>query len=109
MPLTGRFTFRRTFWGKIVLQVEEDVRSLWRFWRKDARRLRWRDATLMDLAQVELRPLMDLRYRPLLVWERSSPPAGSKATVVRPANDTAPKLAAAAPSSPSEQRAQSAA
>lgn len=109
MPLTGRFTFRRTFWGKIVLQVEEDVRSLWCFWRKDARRLRWRDATLMDLAQVELRPLMDLRHRPLFPWERSSPPGGSRASVVRPANDTAPKLAAAESSSPGEQRAQAAA
>ena len=109
MSLTGRFTFRRTFWGKIVLQVEEDVQSLWRFWRKDARRLRWRDATLMDLAQVELRPLMDLRYRTLLGRERSSPPAGSQAPVVRPANDTAPEFAAAESRSLGRQRAQAAA
>ena len=40
MSLTGRFTFRRTLWGKIVLQVEEEVRPIWQFWRKDARRLR---------------------------------------------------------------------
>ncbi len=70
MSLTGRFTFRRTLWGKIVLQVEEEVRPIWRFWRKDARRLRWRDATLMDLTQVKLRPLMDLRFRPRFDWVR---------------------------------------
>ncbi len=71
MPLTGRFTFRRTFWGKIVLQVEEDVRSPWLFWRRDTRRRRWRDATVMDLADVQLRALMDLRHRPLSTWQPS--------------------------------------
>ncbi len=74
MSLTGRFTFRHTFWGKIVLQVEEEVRPIWRFWQQGARRRRWRDATLMDLAAVELRPLMDLRSRPRFDWERLYPP-----------------------------------
>jgi hypothetical protein len=33
MPLTGRFTLRRTIGGKIVLQVEEEVKRLWPFSR----------------------------------------------------------------------------
>jgi hypothetical protein len=64
MPLTGRFSFRRAVGGKIVLQVEEEVRRLWPFSRWHPTKRRWRDATLMDLTQRELRPLMDLRYKP---------------------------------------------
>ena len=30
MALTGKFQFRKTFWGKVVLQVEEEVKPLWR-------------------------------------------------------------------------------
>ncbi|HEX2134686.1 MAG TPA: hypothetical protein VHG30_02110 [Microvirga sp.] len=62
MALTGRFTFRRSFWGRIVLQVEEEKRSLWS--RSKPFKKRWRDATLMDLAAPELRALIDLRYKP---------------------------------------------
>lgn len=62
--LTGRFTFRRTFTGKIVLQVEEEVRASWPMSRKRPFRRRWRNATLMDLTATELRPLMNLRMRP---------------------------------------------
>ena len=29
MALTGRFSFRKTFTGKCVLQLEEDVRAWW--------------------------------------------------------------------------------
>ena len=61
--LTGRFTFRRTFTGKIVLQVEEEVRTPWPMSRKRPLRKRWRNATLIDLAATEMRPLMDLRMR----------------------------------------------
>ena len=68
--LTGRFTLRRSWSGKIVLQVEEDVRRVWPFSRWSPTRRRWRDATLMDLAQPEMRPLMDLRSKPLHAWER---------------------------------------
>jgi hypothetical protein len=70
MPLTGRFTFRCTMSGKIVLQVEEEVKRLWPFSRWHPTKRRWRDATLMDLAQPELRPLMDLRYKPGFAWAR---------------------------------------
>jgi hypothetical protein len=64
MPLTGKFTFRRSFWGRIVLQVEEEVRSAWPFSRKSPTRRRFRDANLMDLAAPELRTLIDLRQKP---------------------------------------------
>ena len=70
MPLTGRFNLRRTFGGKIVLQVEEEVRRFWPFSRRQPTKKRWRDATVMDLAQPELRPLMDLRYKPGFDWLR---------------------------------------
>jgi hypothetical protein len=63
MSLTGRFTFRKTLTGKIVLQVEEDVKRLWKIGGRTSRR-RWRDATTMDLAAPELRSLIDLRQRP---------------------------------------------
>ena len=64
MALTGRFTFRRSFLGKIILQVEEETRSLWPFSQRTPFRKRWRNATLMDLAAPELRALIDLRYKP---------------------------------------------
>lgn len=64
MALTGRFTFKRSLWGKIVLQVEEEVRATWPVSRRTPFRKRWRNASLMDLAAPELRPLMDLRYKP---------------------------------------------
>jgi len=70
MPLTGRFNLRRTMGGKIVLQVEEEVRRLWPFSRKQPTKRRWRDATVMDLAQPELRPLMDLRHKLGFDWLR---------------------------------------
>ncbi len=59
MSLTGRFTFRRTWMGRIVLQVEEEVKG----WAQ-ARKRRWRDANMVDLAQPEMRALIDLRHRP---------------------------------------------
>jgi hypothetical protein len=60
MSLTGRFNFRRTWTGKIVLQVEEERRAvLGKGFRK-----RWRDAKVLDLAAPALRRLIDLRLRP---------------------------------------------
>jgi hypothetical protein len=64
MALTGRFTFRRSLGGKIILQVEEEYRSLWFFSSHRPLKKRWRDANLMDLAAPELRALIDLRYKP---------------------------------------------
>jgi hypothetical protein len=64
MPLTGRFDFKKTFSGKLVLLLEEDVRAFWLPFRTRATRRRWRRAKVMDLASPELRPLIDLRSRP---------------------------------------------
>jgi hypothetical protein len=61
VALTGRFNFRKTLRGKVVLLLEEDVKAAWP--RKRTKR-RWRDANLMDLARPELRPLIDLRSKP---------------------------------------------
>ena len=74
MPLTGRFDFRKTFSGKLVLILEEDVRALSPL-RKGSTRRRWRKATVMDLAATELRPMMDHRSKPNYhVPLRQSPP-----------------------------------
>jgi hypothetical protein len=62
--LTGRFDFRKTFSGKLVLLLEEDVKVLWSPFRKRSTRRRWRQARVMDLASPELRPLIDLRAKP---------------------------------------------
>jgi hypothetical protein len=70
MGLTGKFRFRKTLWGKIVLQIEEEVKPFWS--KPGALKPRWRNATLMDLAAPELRPLIDMRFKPHL-WARSSP------------------------------------
>ncbi len=58
MPLTGRFWFRRTWTGKLVLLVEEE-RGRW-FRRRPGGKPRWRDARLLDLAEAPLRDLMTL-------------------------------------------------
>src|SRR5215212_8939643 len=60
MALTGKFDFRRTWSGKLILYVEEEVKLLFR--RKLKRR--WRRAKLIDMAEPELRRLMDMRFQP---------------------------------------------
>jgi hypothetical protein len=62
VALTGRFNFRRTFSGRIVLQVEEDKPLWWS--RMGKTRRRYRDANVMDLAKPEMRALIDLRNKP---------------------------------------------
>jgi len=62
VALTGRFNFRKTLTGKVVLQLEEDVKAWWPSRKRTKRR--WRDAAPMDLARPELRPLIDLRAKP---------------------------------------------
>src|SRR5215212_4778448 len=66
MGLTGKFRFRKTLWGKIVLQIEEEVKPFWSRSKPGALNRRWRDATLMDLAAPEMRTLIDMRFRPHL-------------------------------------------
>jgi len=75
MALTGRFTFRRSFGGRIILQVEEEVKTFWPRSKTTPLKKRWRDATLMDLAAPELRALIDLRYKPQFMaqYEYSAP------------------------------------
>jgi hypothetical protein len=58
MSLTGRFWFRKTWTGQLVLLVEEQ-KPRW-LGRRGTFKLRWRDAKLLDLAAAPLRPLMDL-------------------------------------------------
>lgn len=82
MALTGRFNFRKTLTGKIVLQLEEDVKAFWAASRKSPTRRRWRDADVFDLAKPELRPLIDLRMRPAC-----SPASGSRERSVSKAVD----------------------
>ena len=85
MPLTGRFTFRRSMMGRIILQVEEEVKTMWPFSRKTPMKRRWRDANLMDLAAPEMRALIDLRHKPRLDLHRyyytpaDAPPAAEAA------------------------------
>jgi hypothetical protein len=75
MPLTGKFTFRRSLTGKIILQIEEEV-PRWRpFSRQPGTRKRWRDAKQLDLAAPELRALIDLRYKPYLIAQPFLRPA----------------------------------
>jgi hypothetical protein len=77
--LTGRFNFRRTLTGKLVMRVEEDTPSPWP-WSRGARRKRWRDAGSMDLAAPELRALVDLRTKPQYPTHRYFELAGPGST-----------------------------
>jgi len=82
MALTGRFNLRKSFSGRIILQVEEEVKSAWGlFSRKPKFRTRWRDAKAMDLPATELRALMDLRNRPRFFSQAFEP-----TQIVRPAS-----------------------
>ena len=85
MGLTGRFDFRRTWTGKIVLYVEEEVPALWPKAGEHKTKKRWRKATLMDLTTPEMRALMDLRMRPQYMThhvEVDRPQAAPPANVV---------------------------
>jgi hypothetical protein len=64
MALTGRFDFQKTFTGKIMLRVEEEVPALLSLSGERKMKRRWRNATLMDLTTPEMRLLMDARFTP---------------------------------------------
>ena len=70
MALTGRYDFKKTLTGKVVLQVEEEVQSLWSWKGNRPLKKRWRNATLIDLTSTELRMLMDARHKPYLLVHR---------------------------------------
>jgi hypothetical protein len=100
MSLTGRFNFRKTLTGKIILQVEEDRKSMFRIFGKRQSHRRWRDATTLDLAAPELRTLIDLRQKPHFVPQTYVAPQGpptSSTTISNetPASDSAPAPSAA--------------
>jgi hypothetical protein len=63
MALTGRFNFRRSWFGKLVLEVEEETKPFFASDKKPVKH-RWRRASLIDLAQPEMRALIDLRFQP---------------------------------------------
>ncbi len=92
MGLTGKYQFRKTLWGKVVLQVEEEVKPRWS--KPGALKRRWRDATLMDLAAPEMRTLIDLRFRPHL---RSQSSFASEATSIHREQHEADGVEAQAP------------
>ncbi len=90
MALTGRFNLRKTWTGRIVLQVEEEVAGFWsRMIGKAKLHRRWRDANVLDLAAPELRSLVDLRFRPRYMPQGHEPaqdwPRGSRQLEAIPA------------------------
>jgi hypothetical protein len=87
MALTGRFNFRRSWFGKLMLEVEEEVKPLFGGEGKPLKR-RWRRATLIDLAQPEMRPLIDLRFQPQFM-ARTAPRPAEPAQVI-PSRDELP-------------------
>jgi hypothetical protein len=64
MALTGQYQFRKTFGGKVVLQVEEEAPTVWSWFGQHRTKKRWRDATLMDLSAPALRILLNWRFKP---------------------------------------------
>ena len=58
MGLTGGYRFRKGLRGKSVLQVEEEFTPFWS--ASGVVKRRWRDATMIDLADPALRSLIDL-------------------------------------------------
>jgi hypothetical protein len=74
MAITGRFNFRRSWFGKLVLVVEEEVKPFFASEKKPVKH-RWRRATLIDLAQPEMRALIDLRPQRQFLSRTSARPA----------------------------------
>jgi hypothetical protein len=66
MALTGQYQFRKTTAGKLVLEVEEEVPTVWSWFGSDGTRTRWRDANPMDLSAPALRILLDWRLTPIM-------------------------------------------
>jgi hypothetical protein len=85
MSLTGRFDFRKSLFGKLVLLVEEDVATHFARLRKRSTKRRWRRANVMDLAAPVMRPLIDLRSKPNFHLSRTLPTEQVPAQVEVPA------------------------
>jgi hypothetical protein len=95
MTLTGRFNFRKTWFGGLALEVEEEVKPL--FGSAEKHKRRWRRATLMDLAQPEMRALIDLRFQPQFLARTPNRPVTAPPSA---ANGAGEELRGAAPPSP---------
>ena len=74
--LTGRFNFKRAWWGRLGLVVEEEYPSLW-----GGEKHRWRRATLADLAEPEMRALVDLRFQRQFRGRPSTEPVAEPASL----------------------------
>ena len=70
MGLTGGYRFRKGLRGKTVLQVEEEFTPFWS--ASGVVKRRWRDATMIDLADPTLRSLIDLGAGKLRFPSRSN-------------------------------------
>jgi len=81
MALTGRYQFRKSLVGRVVLQVEEEVPTFWSWFGKRRTKKRWRDATLRDLSAPVLRVLLDWRFKPHLSTRVEVERAGGSAAV----------------------------
>ena len=69
MAFSGKFRFRKSSFGVLVLQVE-DVRKTW--WSA-GEKPKWRDAKPIDLAATEFRQLLDRgNGRPLVPLSRAA-------------------------------------
>lgn len=86
MSLTGRFNFSKSWRGKLTLEVEEIAQPRW-----GGEKRRWRRATLSDLAEPEMRALIDLRFKPQFFATASSSPLQVPGTIT----STVTSLAAA--------------
>jgi hypothetical protein len=103
MSLTGRFNFRTTWFGGLALEIEEEVKPL--FGSGDKLKRRWRRATLIDLAQPEMRALIDLRFQPQYLAR--SPVRAAVATSPMPAsNGIGAELPPSSPAADQEQSPQ---
>jgi hypothetical protein len=102
MSLTGRFNFRKTWFGGLALMVEEEVKPL--LGRGEKLKRRWRRATLIDLAQPEMRALIDLRFQPQYLAR--SPVRATAAAPVSAANGTGAELPPPSPTTGQEESPQ---
>ena len=87
MGLTGKFKFRKALWGKIVLQIEEEVKPFWSRSTPPSLQRRWRDTTLMDLAAPEMRISLTYASGPTfglgaVLCQRRRPPTMSSARLM---------------------------
>lgn len=100
MTLTGRFNFRKSLTGKIVLQVEEETRPFWSFSSRGDVRHRWRDASSLDLALPALRGLVELRDYVQECPQANSANVGGFLARRRRELETAPQAGSMAPAGP---------